>query len=57
MTGECTDLLLVVGGTALMVGLLIGKWVEAWAWRVTAADFRERKSAGKTYVVLTGTKF
>jgi len=44
----------LIFAAGMLVGLLIGKWIEAWAWRVTADDFRERRSAGKKYVVMRG---
>jgi hypothetical protein len=40
----------------VLVGLLIGKLVEAWAWRVAAADFRVRRSAGKEFIVMPGVQ-
>jgi hypothetical protein len=46
----------LIFAAGVLVGMLIGKWVEAWAWRVSAEDFRTRESAGREYVVLTGTK-
>ena len=51
MTVECWNALLLTSSLGFVLGGVLGKVLEAWAWRVSAADYRKRESGGRLYVV------